>query len=88
MAAKLNVSKILADLHYELRLVDEAIAGLECVARKRARRRVSPLKWMAELRRQPKVTRAFAKNSSKRHQHQISLCDISSVPGAVLPEQR
>jgi len=45
----MNVSKILSDLRSELQLVDEAIAGLECIARNRDRRPGSLAKWIVKI---------------------------------------
>ena len=44
----MNVSKILSALRFELQLLEKAIAGLEYIARNRARRPGSLSKWIAK----------------------------------------
>ena len=49
----MNVSKILSDLRCEVQLLDEAIAGLEGVARNRDRRPGRLSKWLAKIESRP-----------------------------------
>jgi hypothetical protein len=64
----MNVSKILSDLRCELQLVDEAIAGLESVARNRERRPGRLSEWITKIEarplKRPYVRQKFIRPSS------------------------
>ena len=62
----MNISKVIADLKEYKAELEQAIAALDRLARKRGVKRGRPPKWMTEADKEPRPTRKFSAGTRMR----------------------